>query len=67
MRKVKAWLVTKYVDWIDSVVERPVTAFQSREMAELCKETRNRRAEGSEDLTWHEIHEIEVVLDDARD
>lgn len=67
MRKVKAWLVTKCVDWIDSVVKRPVTAFQSREMAEMCRETRNMRAEGAEDRTWHEVYEIEVVLDDARD
>lgn len=67
MRKVKAWLVTKCVDWIDSVVKRPVTAFQSREMAERCKERRDKRAEGAEDRTWHEVYEIEVVLDDARD
>ena len=45
-------------------VERPVTAFQSREMAELCGERRDKRADGAEDPTWHEIHEIEVLLDD---
>lgn len=64
LRKVKAWLVTEYTDWVDSVVHRPVTAFQRREMAERCKEARDRRAEGAEDLTWHEVYEIEVVLDD---
>ena len=36
-------------------------------MAELCKERRDRRADGAEYPTWHEIDEIEVVLDDARD
>ena len=67
MRKVKAWLVTEVTDWGDVFVERPVIAFQRREMAELCKERRDRRADGAEDPTWHEIDEIEVVLDDARD
>ena len=67
MRKVKAWLVTRCADWGDFLVERPVIAFQSREMAERCKERRDKRAEGAEDPTWHEIDEIEVVLDDARD
>ena len=67
MRKVKAWLVTRCADWGDFLVERPVIAFQSREMAEKCKERRDRRADGAEDPTWHEIDEIEVVLDDARD
>lgn len=64
MRKVKAWLVTEITDWVDVFVERPFIAFQSREMAERCKETRDRRAEGAEDRTWHEVYEIEVVLDD---
>lgn len=64
MRKVKAWLVTEVTDWGDVFVERPVTAFQRREMAERCMETRDRRADGKEDPTWHEIHEIEVVMDD---
>ena len=67
MRKVQAWLVTRCSDWGDVIVERPVIAFQSREMAELCGERRDRRSEGAEYPTWHEIHEIEVVLDDARD
>ena len=64
MRKVKAWLVTRCADWGDVIVERPVIAFHSREMAELCGERRDKRAEGAEYPTWHEIHEIEVVLDD---
>ena len=64
MRKVKAWLVTEVTDWIDTIVELPVAAFQSREMAERCKEVRDRRAEGAEDLTWNKIEQIEVVLDD---
>lgn len=64
MRKVKAWLVTEVTDWTDFFIERPVVAFQSREMAELCRDRRNRRAEGAEDPTWHEVNEIEVVLDD---
>ena len=64
MRKVKAWLVTRCADWGGVLVERPIIAFQSREMAERCKEARDRRAEGAEDLTWHEVYEIEVVLDD---
>lgn len=64
MRKVKAWLVNEIKDWGDMFVERPVIAFQRREMAERCKEARDRRAEGAEDRTWHEIDEIEVVLDD---
>lgn len=67
MRKVKAWLVTEVTDWGDVFAERPVIAFQSREMAERCMEKRDKRAEGAEDPTWHEIHEIEVLLDDARD
>ena len=37
MRKVKAWLVTEVKDWVDVFVERPVIAFQSREMAEKCR------------------------------
>lgn len=64
MRKVKAWLVTKYVDWIDSVVERPFIAFQSREMAERCRDVKARRSMGAEDPTWYTIYQIEVVLDD---
>lgn len=64
MRKVKAWLVTRFADWGDVIVERPVTAFQRREMAERCMEKRDMRADGAEDPTWHEINEIEVVLDD---
>lgn len=64
MRKVKAWLVTEITDWGDTFVERTVTAFQRRDMAELCKDRRDARAEGAEYPTWHEIHEIEVVLDD---
>lgn len=67
MRKVKAWLVTEVSYWGDTFVERHVIVFQRREMAERCKETRDRRAEGDEDPTWHEVYEIEVVLDDARD
>ena len=63
MRKVKAWLVTEVTDWGDVFVERHVTAFQRRDMAEMCMETRDRRADGAEDPTWNEIHEIEVVLD----
>ena len=43
------------------------TDTERREMAELCKERRDRRAEGTENPTWNEIHEIEVVMDDARD
>ena len=64
MRKVKAWIVTRCTDWGDVIVDRPVIAFQSREMAELCKEARDMRADGAEDPTWHEIDEIEVVLDE---
>lgn len=64
MRKIKAWLVTEVKDWVGVFVERPFIAFQSREMAETCKETRDRRADGAEDRTWHEVYEIEVVLDD---
>ena len=64
MRKVKAWLVTRCADWGDVIVERPVIAFQSREMAERCVEKRDMRAYRNEDPTWHEIDEIEVVLDD---
>lgn len=64
MRKIKAWLVTRYADWGDVLVKCPIIAFQSREMAERCMEKRDRRAEGAEDLTWHEIDDIEVVLDD---
>ena len=64
MRKVKAWLVTRCADWGDVIVERPVIAFQSREMAERCMEKRDIRAYRKEDPTWHEINEIEVVLDD---
>lgn len=67
MRKVNAWLVTRFVGWGDVILERPVIAFQSREMAERCMDTRNRRAYRKEDPTWHEINEIEVVMDDARD
>ena len=64
MRKVKAWLVTEYADWVDTIVHLPVVAFQSRDMAELCKETRDRRADGAEDHVWNEVEQIEVVLDD---
>jgi hypothetical protein len=64
MRKIRAWLVTEVTYLEDLFVERPVTAFQRREMAELCKERRDCRADGAEYPTWHEIHEIEVVLDD---
>lgn len=64
MRKVKAWLVTECTDWIDVLVERPIIAFQNREMAELCVERRDERAEGFDDPTWNHIDEIEVVLDD---
>lgn len=64
MRKVKAWLVTEVTDWVDVCVELPFIAFQRLEMAELCKDRRNARAEGAENPTWNEIHEIEVVLDD---
>mgnify|MGYP007095040241 FL=1 len=64
MRKVKVWLVTEVMDWADEFVELPVVAFQSLAMAVLCKERRDRRAKGAEYPTWHEIHEIEVVLDD---
>ena len=67
MRKVNAWLVTRYADWGDVIVECPIIAFQRREMAERCVEVRDRRADGAEDLTWHDIDEIEVVMDDARD
>ena len=64
MRKVKAWLVTVFMDWGDVFVNLPVAAFQRLEMAELCKDRRDARAEGAEYPTWHEIREIEVVLDD---
>lgn len=64
MRKVKAWLVTEFMDWGDEFVGLPVVAFQCRDMAEMCKDRRDARAEGAEYPTWHEIHEIEVVLDD---
>lgn len=67
MRKVKAWLVTSITDWGDVLVDLPVAAFQRLGMAELCKQRRDRRAEGAEYSKWHEIREIEVVLDDARD
>ena len=67
MRKVNAWLVTRYEGWGDVIVECPIIAFQRREMAERCMGTRDKRAEGAEDPTWHEIDEIEVVLDDAWD
>lgn len=65
MRKVKAWLVTEVIDWEDVFVNLPVAAFQRLEMAEMCKERRDARAEGAEYPTWHEIHEIEVVMDDG--
>ena len=64
MRKVKAWLVTEFMDWGDEFVGLPVVAFQSLEMAVKCMERRDRRAESAEYPTWHEIREIEVVLDD---
>ena len=64
MRKVKAWLVTEVTDWGGVFGERHVAAFQRREMAERCMETRDRRSDGAEYSTWNEIHEIEVVMDD---
>lgn len=64
MRKVKAWLVIEVKDRVGVFMERPVIVFQSREMAERCMHVRAIRAMGAEDPTWHEIHEIEVVLDD---
>lgn len=64
MRKVKAWLVTEVSDWIDSLVERPIIAFQSRSAAELYAKRGDERAEGAYDPTWYEVYEIEVVLDD---
>lgn len=44
----------------------PYIAFQDPEAAKRCASIRDRRAEGAEDPTWHEIDEIEVVLDDRR-
>lgn len=64
MRKIKAWLVTEFMDGGDVFVDLPVAAFQRLGMAELCKQRRDRRSEGAEYPTWHEIREIEVVLDD---
>lgn len=64
MRKVRAWLVTEYTDWIDTLIQTPIIAFQSREDAELCAKRRDKRAEGYEDPTWNMIDQIEVVLDD---
>lgn len=40
---------------------------ERREVAERCMGARDRRAGGKEDPTWHEIHEVEVVMEDARD
>lgn len=64
MRKVKVWLVTECTDWTDDLIVRPIIAFQSREMAELCVERRDRRAGGFDDPTWNMLNQIEVVLDD---
>lgn len=64
MRKIKAWLVTECTDWVDTLIQRPIIAFQGLEEAELCKERRDRRAEGSGDPTWNMLDQIEVVLDD---
>lgn len=64
MRKVKAWLVTEVSDLIDTLVECPVIAFQDRDAAELYAKRGDGLAEGADDLTWNQISEIEVVLDD---
>ena len=64
MRKVKAWLVTEVSDLIDTLVEHPIIAFQSRDAAELYAKRGDGRAESADDLTWYEVYEIEVVLDD---
>lgn len=64
MRKVKAWLVAEVSDLIDTLVEYPIIAFQSRDAAELYAKRGDGRAEGADDLTWNQISDIEVVLDD---
>ena len=64
MRKVKAWLVTEISDLIDTLVEYPVIAFQDRDAAELYAKRGDGRSEDADDLTWYQISEIEVVLDD---
>lgn len=64
MRKVKAWLVNEIKDRAGVFVERPAIVFQSREMAERCRDVRARRSMGAEDPTWYTIYQIEVVLDD---
>ena len=64
MKMVKAWLVAEVTDWTDVFVTRPIIAFQDPDAAKRCASIRDRRAEGAEDPTWHEIDEIEVVMDD---
>ena len=49
---------------IDTLVECPVIAFQDRDAAELYAKHGDGRAEGADDLTWNQMSEIEVVLDD---
>lgn len=64
MRRVKVWLVTEVTDWVDTVIETPIIAFQDLEDAKRCAAIRDERAKRYRDPVWTELDQIEVVLDD---
>lgn len=64
MRRVKVWLVTEVTDWVDTVIETPVIAFQSLDDAKRCAAIRDERAKRYSDPVWCELDQIEVLLDD---
>lgn len=64
MRRVKVWLVTEVTDWVDTVIETPIIAFQDLEDAKRCAAIRDERAKRHEYPVWCKLDQIEVVLDD---